>query len=419
MAAIHARELATAEVATRFAEQLVARYGVDPDVTWLLDYNEIHILAQSNPDGRKLAEVNAVNPNPSNENVYWRKNVNNDLCPGGRYGVDLNRNSSFKWGACEAGFCSSAEPCDLVYRGAAPASEPETQAIETYIRGLFPDVRGPNDGDAAPLDTQGVMISLHSYSPLVLYPWGWRAQPAPNQVGLRTLARKFAYFTGYDACQPNDCLYMTDGTTDDFSYGELGVPSYTFELGTAFFEDCSYFETSILSQTIDALTYAAKVAVKPYQMPSGPDVVSATVVPALAGPGQPLILRATLDDGRTSLSSEYGTEPIQAIAAATYTLDAPGWITGTAPGVAMQPLGIFDTPRESATATIDTTGWARGRHTIFVQAADAAGNVGPVTAVSVEIGQSVYVPYIANAAANGAQGRAFSAGLDAPGRVKE
>ena len=69
MAAIHARELATAEVATRFAEQLVARYGVDPDVTWLLDYNEIHILAQSNPDGRKLAEVNAVNPNPSNENV--------------------------------------------------------------------------------------------------------------------------------------------------------------------------------------------------------------------------------------------------------------------------------------------------------------------------------------------------------------
>ena len=138
MAAIHARELATAEVATRFAEQLVARYGIDPDVTWLLDYNEIHILAQSNPDGRKMAEANAVNPNPSNENVYWRKNVNNDLCPGGRYGVDLNRNSSFKWGACEAGFCSSADPCDLTYRGPAPASEPETQAIETYIRAPLP-----------------------------------------------------------------------------------------------------------------------------------------------------------------------------------------------------------------------------------------------------------------------------------------
>ena len=81
MAAIHARELTTAEVATRFAEQLVQRYGVDPDVTWLLDYNEVHILAQSNPDGRKMAEADAGNPNIANENAYWRKNVNNTLCP--------------------------------------------------------------------------------------------------------------------------------------------------------------------------------------------------------------------------------------------------------------------------------------------------------------------------------------------------
>ena len=417
MAAIHARELTTAEVATRFAEQLVARYHVDPDVTWLLDYNEIHILAQSNPDGRKKAEGDAVTPNPDKENAYWRKNVNDDLCPAGRYGVDLNRNSSFKWGACEAGYCSSTDPCDLTYRGTGPASEPETQAIEAYIRSLFPDVRGPGNGDAAPADTQGVMISLHSYSPYVLYPWGWSAQPAPNRDGLRTLARKFGYFTGYDACQSgaDDCLYMTDGTTDDFAYGELGVPSYTFELGTSFFEDCSYFETSILSQTIDALTYAVKVAVKPYQMPSGPDVIRVTATPALAGPGQPVILRAELDDGRTPLGSYYGTEPIQAIAVATYTLDAPSWITGTepsaGPSVAMQPVGLFDAPREAATATIDTTGWASGRHTVFVQAMDAAGNTGPATAVSFDIGLPVYFPYVAN----GAQSRVLGAG----GRVKE
>ena len=417
MAAIHARELTTAEVATRFAEQLVARYGVDPDVAWLLDYNEVHILAQSNPDGRKMAETDALNPDINRENAYWRKNVNDDLCPSSRYGVDLNRNSSFKWGACEAGYCSSADPCELIYRGSGPASEPETQAIEAYIRSLFPDVRGPANGDAAPADTQGVMISLHSYSPYVLYPWGWSAQPAPNETGLRTLARKFGYFTGYDACQSgaDNCLYMTDGTTDDFAYGELGVPSFTFELGTSFFEDCGYFETSIVAQTIDALTYAVKVAVKPYQMPSGPDVVSLTAAPALAGPGQPVILRAELDDGRTPLGSYYGTEPIQAIAAVTYTLDAPSWITGTAPsagaGVAMQPVGIFDTPHEFATATIDTTGWLNGRHTVFVQAMDAGGSTGPATAVSFDIGLPVYVPYVAN----GAQSRVLNAG----GRVKE
>ncbi|MBK8047966.1 MAG: hypothetical protein IPK16_13020 [Anaerolineales bacterium] len=89
MAAIHAREYATAETAARFAERLVNGYGVDPDITWLLDYTEIHIVTQSNPDGRKRAE----------SGFLWRKNVNNqDGCSfSSAIGVDLNRNSSFKW----------------------------------------------------------------------------------------------------------------------------------------------------------------------------------------------------------------------------------------------------------------------------------------------------------------------------------
>ena len=44
MAAIHAREYTTAEVATRFAEYLVGKYGTDGDVTHLLDTTEIHIV---------------------------------------------------------------------------------------------------------------------------------------------------------------------------------------------------------------------------------------------------------------------------------------------------------------------------------------------------------------------------------------
>ena len=66
-AATHARELATAELATRFAEYLVATYNVDPDVTWLLDYNESHVVAQANPDGRKQAEAG----------LAWRKSTDN------------------------------------------------------------------------------------------------------------------------------------------------------------------------------------------------------------------------------------------------------------------------------------------------------------------------------------------------------
>lgn len=102
IAAIHAREYTTAESALRFAEQLVHGYGVDPDATWLLDYTEIHIVPQTNPDGRKRAEAK----------LDWRKNVNSDFCAYDpyRYGVDLNRNSSFKWAQCAGFSCSSSDP---------------------------------------------------------------------------------------------------------------------------------------------------------------------------------------------------------------------------------------------------------------------------------------------------------------------
>jgi len=70
MASIHAREYATAELVTRFGEYLVQSYGLDPDVTWLLDHHEVHLMLHSNPDGRKNAEIG----------LSWRKNTNNNYC---------------------------------------------------------------------------------------------------------------------------------------------------------------------------------------------------------------------------------------------------------------------------------------------------------------------------------------------------
>ncbi|MEK6195031.1 MAG: M14 family zinc carboxypeptidase, partial [Deltaproteobacteria bacterium] len=129
MAAIHAREYATAELAFRFAEYLVEKYDQDADITWLLDYYEVHITPIANPDGRKIAEGG----------IYWRKNVNNtDGCPNpNSWGTDLNRNSSFKWGLVG----SSQDACSETFRGSAPASETETQAIQDYVSGIFADLR--------------------------------------------------------------------------------------------------------------------------------------------------------------------------------------------------------------------------------------------------------------------------------------
>ncbi|MFY0579707.1 M14 family zinc carboxypeptidase [Cystobacter fuscus] len=189
MGGIHAREYTTAELATRFAEQLVSRYGTDADVTWLLDYSELHVVVQSNPDGRRVAETG----------LSKRKNTNTTegSCSTTTYGVDLNRNSSFDWGG--AGASSSA--CNDTYRGRSAASEPETKTLENYILSLFPDQRGPALTDPAPADATGLMLSLHSYGGYVLYPWSATTAAAPNATQLRTLGRKFNYFNGYQACR--------------------------------------------------------------------------------------------------------------------------------------------------------------------------------------------------------------------------
>ena len=110
------------------------------------------------------------------------------------------------------------------------SSDLETQAIQTLVRSLFPDQRGPNDDDPAPRDATGLMITLRSYADLVLWPWGATRKSAPNAAELSAIGRKFASYNGLTP-QQSVGLYPTSGTTDDWSYGELGISSYTFEIG--------------------------------------------------------------------------------------------------------------------------------------------------------------------------------------------
>lgn len=397
MSAIHARELTTAEIATRFAEYLLANYGRDPEVTWMLDYNEIHILPFANPDGRKWAE----------QLYYWRKNTNTtDSCTAPNtqepwfpnYGVDLNRNSSFKWSECEGFGCSSAESCDLTFRGSGPASEPETQAIQAYVTSIFPDQRGSEITDAAPADTTGLLISLHSFSRLVLFPWGWTTTDAPNRTQLETLGRKFGYFTGYDVCQSGEpgCIYQTDGTTDDWSYGELGIASYTFELGTEFFQSCSYFEEEILTDTLSSLHYAVKAARQPYVTPSGPESLAVRLAPNIVTAGTAVTLTALANDTRFD-SNGWGVEPTQTVTAAHYSIGAPSWITDTTRYTFTRNLpmsgvfemvaadGNFDAAVEPVQAVINTDGWPVGRHHIFVESQDVTGTWGAPSAAFIDV----------------------------------
>ena len=365
--AIHAREYATAELCTRFAEYLVAGHGTDADRTWLLDHHEIHLALQANPDGRKQAETG----------LLWRKNTNEAYCrqdPGKR-GADLNRNFDFQWGCCGG---SSTRECDELYRGPWSSSEPETQAVQDYLFAEFPDQR--EDPLDAPVDdlATGIYLDIHASGDLLLWPWGFAGQ-APDHVQLQTLARKMAYFNGYTAKQ-SVYLYPTDGTTVDFAYGAQGVAAFTFEIGDWFFQDCAAFEEAILPTNLAPLLYAAKAARTPYLTPAGPDAVGARLAPALAGADATVRIGAVIDD--TRYNNDGGPEPTQPVAAAECYLDLPPW-DRDAPGTAI-PLspedGSFDDAREEVSALVGTAGLAPGRHTVFVRGRDADGTWGAVSA---------------------------------------
>ncbi|MGX5172498.1 M14 family zinc carboxypeptidase [Aliikangiella sp. IMCC44653] len=385
--AIHAREYTTAPLNLDFARWLVNGYGTNADATWILDHHEIHLMLQTNPDGRKKAEAGSS----------WRKNTNQNYCgsSSSSRGADLNRNFSERWNIT-GGSGSSGNECSSTYRGPSPGSEPEIQAIENYVRNLWPDSRGPNDSDAAPLNTAGIHIDIHSYSELVLWPWGDKSSIAPNGAQMRTLGRKFAFFNGYMP-QQSIGLYATDGTSDNISYAELGVAAFTFELGTSFFQNCSTYENTIKPNNLPALIYAAKVVRTPYITPSGPDTLSLSLSGNASTDGVPagtnVSLTATVSDLR--FSTRNGTETTQNIVAAEYFIDTPPWQAG-AVAIPLSPAdGSFNSKSEDVISTIDTSGLSVGDHIIYVRARDDSNTDGAISAIFLKINDSTPPPVTA------------------------
>ena len=376
---LHARELAPVELNMRFAEYLVTHYGTDADITWLLDYNEVHLLLVSNPDGRVQVETS---------DLLWRKNTNEDYCgpTSTSRGADLNRNFDFHWGELNP----IPDECEYTYYGPSALSEPESQAISIYELALFEDQRGPNDSDPSPVDTTGIFIDLHSHGNFVLWPYGFdETSIAPNDTQLQTLGRKLAYFNGYYTYQAND-FYAASGASDDYAYGVLGIAAYTIEMGTDFFQDCNTFEDTIYPDNLDTLLYAVKSARRPYQTPSGPDALDLTAPGGMIPFNQSFQVTATLDDTRYKNEPYY--EPTQSIASARYSIDIPPWDENASLFTMQAVDGTFDAPNEQVTATVNPIGLTGGRHTLFVQGQDADGNWGAVSAVFFETEYGYYFP---------------------------
>jgi carboxypeptidase T len=375
--AIHAREYTTAPMNLEFARWLVNGYGVNADATWILDHHEVHLMLQTNPDGRKRAEAG----------LSWRKNTNQAYCgaTSNTRGADLNRNFSFTFNST-GGLGSSSNQCDLTYRGASAASEPETQAVEAYVRSLWPDQRGPNLTDAAPRTNSGIHIDLHSYSQLVLWSWGVTTAPAGNGVDLQTLGRKLAFFNGYTPQQAVG-LYPTDGTTDAVSYGELGVAAFVIEMGTSFFQSCSSYTSTIKPSNLNALIYAAKVVRTPYITPSGPDISAVALGGVASTTGVQVGVSVNLTGTATSIryNNTNGTQATQNIAAAEYYIDTPPWVSGAIATALVATDGAFNSKTEAIKGTLSTSGLSVGKHVVYVRSQDVTGNWGAFSAVFLQV----------------------------------
>jgi carboxypeptidase T len=206
----HAREWVSVEVPYLLAEHLVKNADQRPVRQWL-HRGEIWVAPMVNPDGHEYSRTPATR--------LWRKNRRPNA--DGSIGVDPNRNYGYMWGTLNIN-TSSHVPSDETYVGPRAFSEPETQAVRNLVaRELF---RG--------------VITYHSFSQLILYPWGYTLQPIPDASDLSTmtkLARRMqqlirgVHGTTYTPQQSSQ-LYLTAGDTTDWTYGEYGIPSFTIEL---------------------------------------------------------------------------------------------------------------------------------------------------------------------------------------------
>ena len=212
MGGIHAREWISVEVPFYLAKYLLDLYGTDQKIKQLVDSREIWIVPLVNPDGLEYSRTYDRN---------WRKNCRDN--GDGTSGVDPNRNFGYNWGLTG----SSGDPLSITYRGVAPFSEPETQAIRDFV--------ATHEFYAS--------ISYHSYSQLVLYPWGYTKDATPHKEQLSKMAEDMAniikevHGMNYTSRQASD-LYRASGDSDDWLYGTYNIAAFTVELRPKNLWDC-------------------------------------------------------------------------------------------------------------------------------------------------------------------------------------
>jgi carboxypeptidase T len=206
----HAREHLSAEIPLMLIKYIGSNWRFDAEISRLVQNRDIFIIPMVNPDGVEY-DISGSRYKMHRKNM--RSNRNGGFFRRDCLGVDLNRNYGFAWGTGG----SSTDPCSDVYKGPEPFSEPETQTIKAFVENR-PNLK--------------VLLSYHTFSELILYPWGHSYDPIPDKEAhraYRNMAQAMAQWNHYTPQQSSE-LYIASGDTTDWSWGTLGIFSFTFEL---------------------------------------------------------------------------------------------------------------------------------------------------------------------------------------------
>merc|ERR1712240_75284 len=203
---IHAREWIAPATGTWMLNELVTNDAAHPELTEQLDW---YFLPSHNPDGYRKSR---------DHDRMWRKTTtkySGDICAG----TDANRNWDFHWD--EGGASDSS--CSQTYHGPKAFSEVEARNVRDFVLARKGQIK--------------FYQTLHSYSQLILFPWGYTTSHAPGYEAMLSLANKgnSALHSVHDKTYEAGCipgvLYTASGTSLDWALGVAGVPYvYSIEL---------------------------------------------------------------------------------------------------------------------------------------------------------------------------------------------
>ena len=203
----HAREPAGLTDMLYYMWYLLENYNNSTEVKALVDNTEMYIIPCVNPDGYIYNQT--TNPNGGG---LWRKNRR--LNADSTYGVDLNRNYGYNWGYDNIG--SSNITTDDTYRGTAGFSEPEIQATKWF----------------AEHHNFKIAVNYHTYSNMLIYPWGYQAGLlTPDSSLFIAYAKLMTKYNGFLYGTGDQTVgYTTNGDSDDWMYGEQNAKNKIFSM---------------------------------------------------------------------------------------------------------------------------------------------------------------------------------------------